>query len=174
MGDVLYGLGLIDGNTYQGISTGATQARKDADFAGMLGLGLAGAVKVAAWVAKANTTLDLGKASFSAHNQMGQIYSPKVLISGQTITYTDFSVGTARGFIGAGEEGMSELYGPLRQLVSYSQEKGAKEIKLLGTFVTDEGAALGGGKVGDAFSYTFKASNDGLKDLIKQLRKAQN
>jgi hypothetical protein len=119
----------------------------------------------------ASTFGELGTASFTAKNGVGLLYSPKVVISGNNIVFTDFAVGTARGMLGIGERGGAELLGPLRQLVAYSQQQGAKTITLSGRYVTEEGARLGGGQVGSKFSYTFSANEAGIKNLFEQLRK---
>lgn len=115
-------------------------------------------------------TKALGSASFSAANGIGQLYSPNVVLSGSTMIFNDFAVGTARGFMGLGAKGAAELLGPMRQLVEFAQQAGAKQITLSGKYVTEEGAQLGGGKIGETFSYTFDATADGLKSLINQLR----
>jgi YD repeat-containing protein len=103
MGDVLYGLGLIDGNTYQGISTGATQARKDADFAGLLGLGLAGAVKVAslgvtASRARADSGVDLAlkfKSGWTEAQRAEAVAKAQILNDAPTVVTASERSGTA-------------------------------------------------------------------------------
>jgi filamentous hemagglutinin len=121
----------------------------------------------------ATETKALGSVSFSAVNGIGQLYSPSVLLSGSTAIFNDFSVGTARGFMGLGAKGAAELLGPMRELIKYAQQAGAKQITLAGKYVTEEGARLGGGKIGESFSHTFEASASGLKSFIKQLGGAQ-
>lgn len=112
----------------------------------------------------------LGSTSFYAKNGIGNLYSPSVLLKGGEIIFKDFAVGTSRGLIGIGEKGASELYGPLKQLAEFAQETGAKTISLQGRYVTEEGAALGGGVIGDSFSFSFAASKEGLRQFIRGLR----
>jgi len=117
------------------------------------------------------TTTELGAVSFNAANGVGQLFSPKVIRSGTQIVFEDFAVGTQQGLLGFGTKGASELAGPLQKLVNFSQQQGAKQITLTGKYVTEEGARLGGGRVGETFSFTFDASKEGLKKLFLQLRK---
>jgi len=111
----------------------------------------------------------LGKASFTAKNGIGQIYSPEAVLAGDTLILNDLAVGTARGLIGVGSKGAAELLGPMRELVRFGQQNGARVITINGRYVSEEGAALGGGKVGDTFSFTFTADEAGLRQLIQQL-----
>jgi RHS repeat-associated protein len=138
-------------------------------FTAKLGLRLVGSI--GAKVAVVAESVSLGKASFGAANGIGQLYSPNVVLTGKSILFQDFSVGTARGFMGIGEKGAAELYGPMRQLVAFSQKNGANTITLAGKYVTPEGAALGGGQVGQSFSFTFQANREGLLGFLKQLGK---
>jgi len=117
----------------------------------------------------ARAVRSLGKFNVAAKNGVGQVFSPAVSMQGKTITFADFSIGTSRGFIGFGEKGAAELLGPMKELVEYSRAQGAELITLSGKYATEEGAALGGGRVGEAFSYTFEASRDGLKEFLKRL-----
>lgn len=116
-------------------------------------------------------TKDLGKVSFDAANNVGTIYSPKVGLKGGEIIFDDFSVGTSKGFIGVGSEGAAELVGPLKQMLKYAQAQGAKTVTLRGYYATEEGAALGAGKVGEKFSFSFPATNEGLRSFLKGLGK---
>lgn len=112
----------------------------------------------------------LGPASFGAHNGVGQIFSSKVTLSGKNIEFEGFAVGTQRGFFGSGPKGATELLTPMKKLIEYSRKNGAETITLTGKYVTEEGAKLGGGKVGEAFSHTFPATNEGFKAFLKGLR----
>ncbi|CAN7552510.1 DUF637 domain-containing protein [Pseudomonas sp. LjRoot263] len=114
---------------------------------------------------------DLGRVSFNAANDVGTLYSPKVTLNSTEIIFNDFSVGTSKGFIGVGADGAAELVGPLKKLVEYSQAQGAKTVTFKGYYATEEGASLGGGKVGEKFSLSFPATNDGLKEFLRGLRK---
>jgi hypothetical protein len=122
------------------------------------------------WMRPAAKSVELGRFSHAAANGVGQVFSPKVVQSGESIVFHEFALGTQHGLTGLGAKGAAELIGPMRQLVSYSQQQGAKTITINGKYVTSEGAALGGGKIGDAFSFTFDATDDGLKSLLSQLR----
>ena len=51
------------------------------------------------------------------------------------------------------------------------QRNGADTITLTGRYATKEGAALGGGKVGDTFSFSFPATRQGFKDVLEGLGK---
>jgi RHS repeat-associated protein len=136
--------------------------------AGKIGLRLIGSIGLKAG-AEVAAPVSLGSASFSAANNIGQLYSPNVILNGRSILFQDFSVGTARGFMGLGEKGAAELYGPMRQLINYSQRNGATSITLSGRYATPEGAALGGGQVGQSFSFSFQATREGLTGFLKQL-----
>lgn len=59
----------------------------------------------------------------------------------------------------------------MKDLISFSQKNGANTITLTGKYATKEGAALGGGKVGDSFSFSFPATQQGFKDFLGTLRK---
>ena len=112
-----------------------------------------------------------GKFNVAAANDIGQVYSPSVYMIGKNITFSDFAVGTARGFLGSGAKGAAELLGPMKELVAFSRTQGAETITLTGKYATEEGAALGGGKIGQEFSFTFDASLDGFKEFLKRLGK---
>ncbi|MBU3059590.1 hypothetical protein [Pseudomonas indica] len=101
----------------------------------------------------------------------GQFIPPKVGLKGNEIIFDDFSVGTSKGFIGVGSEGAAELVGPLKQMLKYAQSQGAKTVTLKGYYATEEGAALGAGKVGEKFSFSFPATNEGLRSFLKGLGK---
>jgi filamentous hemagglutinin len=94
-----------------------------------------------------------------------------VTLNSTEIIFNDFSVGTSKGFIGVGADGAAELVGPLKKLVEYSQAQGAKTVTFKGYYATEEGASLGGGKVGEKFSLSFPATNDELKEFLRGLRK---
>lgn len=113
---------------------------------------------------------ELGGRLFTASNGIGTLGSLKILQRGDNIIFDDFTVGTARGMLGAGQKGATELVGPLRELLRFSQQNGAKTITLNGKFVTDEGAALGRGVVGDSFSFSFPATQEGLRTFLGGLR----
>jgi len=84
--------------------------------------------------------------------------------------FGDFAIGTQRGFLGSEAKGAAELTGPMKQLIKYSQKNGAETITLSGKYATKEGAALGGGKVGEAFSHSFPATKEGFTSFLKILR----
>lgn len=128
--------------------------------AGLLGMAL---------VAK-YTPKQLGSASFYAKNGIGNIYSSNVVLRGNTAIYEGLSVGTARGLMGVGPKGAAELVSPLRQLLSHAQGLGAKKVNFRGYYASPEGAALGGGKLGESFSFTFPATKEGLSQFLKGLR----
>jgi filamentous hemagglutinin len=113
---------------------------------------------------------DLGKVSFNAANGVGTVYSPKVTMNAGEVIFDHFAVGTSKGFIGYGPDGASELVGPLKKLLEYTQSQGAKTVTLRGYYASEEGAALGGGKVGDKFSFNFPATKEGLRDFLKGLK----
>ncbi|EIK60055.1 hypothetical protein [Pseudomonas lactis] len=113
---------------------------------------------------------DLGKVSFDAANGVGTIYSPKVTMNAGEVIFDDFAVGTSKGFIGYGPDGASELVGPLKKLLEYTQSQGAKTVTLKGYYASEEGAALGAGKVGEQFSFSFPATKEGLRDFLKGLK----
>ncbi len=113
---------------------------------------------------------DLGKVSFDAANGVGTIYSPKVTKNAGEVIFDDFAVGTSKGFIGYGPDGASELVGPLKRLLGYTQAQGGKTVTLKGHYASEEGAALGAGKVGEKFNFSFPATKEGLKDFLKGLR----
>lgn len=131
-------------------------------------------VKSAAEVVGAKATLpaatDLGKVSFDAANGIGTIYSPKVTMNAGEVIFDDFAVGTSKGFIGHGPDGASELVGPLKKLLEYTQSQGAKKVTLKGYYASEEGAALGAGKVGEKFSFSFPATKEGLRDFLRGLK----
>ncbi len=114
---------------------------------------------------------ELGSFSASARNGVGQIYSANVTMTGKNISFGNFSIGTQRGFIGTGPKGAAELIGPMKELINFSQKNGANTITLTGRYDTLEGAALGGGKVRDSFSFSFPASQQGFADFLGTLRK---
>ena len=99
------------------------------------------------------------------------IYSPKVSLSSSEIIFDDFSVGTSKGFIGMGNSGAAELVGPLKQMLSYAQTQGAQTITLRGYYATEEGAALGSGKVGEKFNFSFPATSEGLREFLRGIGK---
>jgi filamentous hemagglutinin len=113
---------------------------------------------------------DLGKVSFDAANGVGTIYSPKVTMKAGEVIFDDFAVGTSKGFMGYGPDGASELVGPLKKLLEYTQSQGAKTVTLKGYYASEEGAALGAGKVGEKFSFSFPATKEGLRDFLKGLK----
>ncbi|SDS84781.1 filamentous hemagglutinin [Pseudomonas asplenii] len=113
---------------------------------------------------------DLGKVSFDAANGVGTIYSPKVTMNAGEVIFDDFAIGTSKGFIGYGPDGASELVGPLKKLLEYTQSQGAKTVTLKGYYASEEGAALGAGKVGEKFSFSFPATKEGLRDFLKGLK----
>ena len=115
----------------------------------------------------------LGPISFYAKNGVGNLYSPNVVLSNENLKFTDFAVGTERGLMGIGKEGATELIGPMRQLIKFAETLGAKTVTFEGKYATEEGAKLGGGKVGESFSFTFPASEDGFKELIGQLKESK-
>ncbi|WP_294738395.1 hypothetical protein [uncultured Pseudomonas sp.] len=91
---------------------------------------------------------DLGNVSFDAANGVGTIYSPKVTMNAGEAIFDDFAVGTSKGFFGFGPDGASELVGPLKKLLEYTQSQGAKTVTLKGYYASEEGAALGGRESG--------------------------
>ncbi|MDR2307115.1 MAG: filamentous hemagglutinin N-terminal domain-containing protein [Paucimonas sp.] len=113
---------------------------------------------------------DLGKVSFDAANGVGTIYSPKVTMNAGEVIFDDFAVGTSKGFIGYGPDGASELVGPLKKLLEYTQSQGAKTVTLKGYYASEEGAALGAGKVGEKFSFSFPSTKEGLRDFLRGLK----
>jgi len=92
-------------------------------------------------------------------------------MSGKNITFEGFSIGTQKGLIGTGPKGAAELIGPMKELIGFSQKNGASTITLSGKYATKEGAAFGGGKVGDSFSFSFPATKQGFQDFLGGLRK---
>ncbi|MBC3421761.1 hypothetical protein [Pseudomonas sp. RW3S2] len=112
---------------------------------------------------------DLGKISFDAANGVGTIYSPKVTLKAGEVIFDDFAVGTSKGFIGHGSDGAAELVGPLKELLAYTQAKGGETVTLRGYYASEEGAALGAGKVGEKFSFSFPATKEGLREFLKGL-----
>ncbi|WP_156315968.1 hypothetical protein [Pseudomonas sp. Pf153] len=112
----------------------------------------------------------LGEVSFDAANGVGTIYSPKVTINAGEVVFDDFAIGTSKGFIGYGPDGAAELVGPLKKLIEYMQAQGGKTVTLRGYYASEEGAALGAGKVGDRFSFSFPATNDGLRSFLRGLK----
>jgi filamentous hemagglutinin len=106
---------------------------------------------------------------FSAKNGIGQPYSTKAVLAGDTLTLNGFAIGTARGLMGMGTKGAAEMLRPMRDLVRFGQRRGAKIITLNGRYVTEEGARLGAGKVDDTFSFSFSTDEAGLRQLLQQL-----
>lgn len=113
---------------------------------------------------------ELGGFSAYAQNGVGGIFSPNVTIAGKNIFFNEFSIGTQKGFLGVGPKGAAELVGPMKELINFSQRNGASTITLSGRYAMEEGAALGGGKVGDSFSFSFPATNQGFKEFLETLR----
>ncbi|CAI8812310.1 hypothetical protein EMIT0347P_20358 [Pseudomonas sp. IT-347P] len=113
--------------------------------------------------------VDLGKVNFYAANDIGSIYSPKVSMIGTDVIFDDLAIGTSKGFLGVGPDGAAELVGPLKKMLEYTQSKGGQNITFRGYFASEEGAALGGGEVGQKFSYTFPATREGLREFLKGL-----
>lgn len=112
----------------------------------------------------------MGKASFDAANGVGTLYSPKVTLSKNEITFNDFAVGTSKGFIGVGADGAAELVGPLKKMLAYAQAQGAEKITLKGRYASPEGSMLGTGSpsnVSQNFSFSFPATGEGLKEFLK-------
>lgn len=158
----------VMGYAIGGIAASATIARWAAgsaamDYGSLVATANANAAKAA------STTRSLGSVSFSAANGIGQIYASEALIVGETLTLNGFSVGTARGLMGVGPKGAAELLGPMRELVRFGQQQGAKSINITGRYATEEGASLGGSRIGDAFSFSFPTNEVGLKQLLQQL-----
>ncbi|WP_041475785.1 two-partner secretion domain-containing protein [Pseudomonas ogarae] len=140
----------------------------------VVGLGLLSFIgKLGSWAGKATPSVvtDLGKVSFDAANGVGTIYSPKVTMSAGEVMFDDFAVGTSKGFIGYGPDGAAELVGPLKNLLEYTKSQGGTTVTLRGYYASEEGAALGTGKVGERFSFSFPATNEGLRNFLKGLRK---
>ncbi|OAI92690.1 hemagglutinin repeat-containing protein [Pseudomonas putida] len=169
---------LARGDGFEGVQPANEFVKAWGEFmAGELsGAGLAAVLgKAGAWFAKgAKAALpaatDLGKVSFNAANGVGTIYSPKVTMSAGEVVFDDFAVGTSKGFIGYGPDGASELVGPLKKLLEYTQSQGAKTVTLKGYYASEEGAALGAGKVGEKFSFSFPATKEGLRDFLRRLK----
>ncbi|MCM2459704.1 filamentous hemagglutinin N-terminal domain-containing protein [Pseudomonas sp. CG7] len=140
----------------------------------VVGLGLLSFIgKLGSWGGKATPSVvtDLGKVSFDAANGVGTIYSPKVTVSAGEVMFDDFAVGTSKGFIGYGSDGAAELVGPLKKLLEYTKSQGGTTVTLRGYYASEEGAALGTGKVGEKFSFSFPATNEGLRNFLKGLKK---
>ncbi|MDO7895295.1 two-partner secretion domain-containing protein [Pseudomonas citrulli] len=138
------------------------------------GLGLLSFIgKLGLWGGKATPSVvtDLGKVSFDAANGVGTIYSPKVTLSAGEVIFDDFAVGTSKGFMGYGPDGAAELVGPLKKLLEYSRSQGGTTVTLRGYYASEEGAALGAGKVGERFSFSFPATKEGLKNFLRELKK---
>jgi filamentous hemagglutinin len=115
--------------------------------------------------------VDLGKVTFYAANDVGSIYAPKVSMIGTNVIFDDLAIGTSKGFMGYGPDGAAELVGPLKKLLEYTQSKGGQSVTFRGYFASEEGAALGGGQVGERFSYSFPATKEGLREFLKGLQK---
>lgn len=79
--------------------------------------------------------------------------------------FDDLAIGTSKGFLGVGPDGAAELVGPLKKMLEYTQSKGGQNITFRGYFASEEGAALGGGEVGQKFSYTFPLLMKGLESF---------
>jgi len=113
---------------------------------------------------------DLEKVSFNAVNGVETIYSPKVTVNAGEVIFDDFAVGTSKGFIGYGPDGASELVRPVNKAPRiHSVSKGAKTVTLKGYYASEEGAALGGGKVSDKFSFIFQLPEKDLETFLKGL-----
>ncbi|WP_148558653.1 MULTISPECIES: hypothetical protein [Pseudomonas] len=91
-------------------------------------------------------------------------------MSAGEVIFDDFAVGTSRIFIGYGPSGGAKLVGPLKKLLEYTQSQGGKTITFKGYYASEEGAALGAGKVGEKFSLSFPATKEGLRDFLKGLK----
>ncbi|WP_440972725.1 hypothetical protein [Pseudomonas koreensis] len=74
------------------------------------------------------------------------------------------SVPFFKGCMGVGPDGAAELVGPLKKLLEYTQLKGGQTVTFSGYFASEEGAPLGGGEVGEKFSYSFPATKEGLRE----------
>jgi filamentous hemagglutinin len=113
---------------------------------------------------------DLGRVSFDAANGIGTIYSPKVTMNAGEAIFDDFAVDASKDFFGFGPDGAYELVGPLKKLLEYTQSQGAKTATLKGYYASEDGAALGTGKVGEKFSFSFPATKEGLREFLKGLK----
>jgi len=54
--------------------------------------------------------------------------------------------------------------------LKYTQSQGGKTVTLKVYYAPEEDAALGGGKVGDKFTFRFPATQEGLRDFLKGLK----
>lgn len=54
--------------------------------------------------------------------------------------------------------------------LKYTQYQGGKTVTLKGYYASEEGAALGGCKVGDKFTFSFPATQEGVRDFLKGLK----
>jgi len=117
----------------------------------------------------------MGSKTFYASNGVGAVMTDNIKLSNGVMTFENFTVGTQKELFGIGKSnGILELMAPLKEMVKFAQDSGAKTITITGKYMSESGAALGGGKVHDSFEKSFDASSAGLKQFFKDVRGTQS
>jgi filamentous hemagglutinin len=125
-----------------------------------------------------------GQTTFSVGEIMGHVqenvvcprfpptYSPKVAMNAGEVIFDGFAVGTSKGFVGYGLVGAAQpIIEVAKKLLEYPRSQGCRTVTLKGYYASEKGAALGAGKVGERFSFSFPATKGGLRDFVKGLKK---
>ena len=123
---------------------------------------VAGGTRAADEAAAPLESVSLGPKIFSDAAEVSGAIAEDVVLRGDQLILENFTIQS----IGGGRD----LVGPLRKLIAFAQDSGAKTITFRGTFSNPDLAKRFGKQIGDEFSVSTPATREGILDAARKLQ----